>query len=468
MDANKVTANTEQTTEEEDEKKILCFSTEMIPCKLLYLVRDMGFGTFSMFVNLLYIEGGLSVTNVGIMNGVLHLFALFSGPLWGSVIDSLKTHKSRVFVLVFIALGTSISTFSRPFVVRYVGKTAANVSCANTTSCTTTTVLLNHDKLYAASIVNGAINIVFITGLLCYVEGAVVKTVFTRKTSQSYGKQKFLEPIGIGIGVFLSGLAIDHVRFEHFSKYLVGFILYLPLSLALIPFLYIVTKQADWDYGKNATGMSKGDVMKSVMKTYRKCDNIVFLLCVVIIGLSAKTIDHYLYLFILRTMHSSKTMLSLTTVIDMASNLLFYPLSSTLIKMSGDPLRCVALGLGTFCIRHVLISFSTELWHIFLLQSLGGVCNSLPWVAMIEFTWSKFPKEATTSAVGILVVFQINVACILSNTIGGYVYQYQGPIVLFRGMGVISAVGCILMLLYFETKKRRTRLESPQTALEVN
>lgn len=448
--------------DEYTERKLLCFSTEMLPCKFLVFFMDIGFGCFFFYISLLYIESGLTVSRNGLSNGIASACALIAGPFWGGFIDSIKTHNGRVCLLLLVTLGTTIFEFSRPWVVKYVSITEPAFSCkesVNTShlvNCTASRAhITNPDTLFYAVVINGVISSFFISGLICFVEGAVIKTVFTRKTPQSYGKQKVFAPIGIALGTFLSGLAIDHVKIPNMSKYASAFFAYLPLSLLMIPFLYIVVKQADWNYGKkDRQSPSKFHLLKQVFKYYKNVDNIVFMLFVLVNGVSAMIYNQYLFLFMFKTMHPPppKTMMSLTTVVGMCSELLFYPLSSKIIKMSGNPLRCVAIGIGSFCLRLISVSFCTKPWHILPIQLLHGVGMSLGWAAMIDYTWSLFPKDITTTAIGLLVGVHIHIASIISNALGGYLFQLFGPVKLFRGMSAISGVGCLLMFLYFENR----------------
>ena len=78
---------------------------------------------------------------------------------------------------------------------------------------------------------------------------------------------------------------------------------------------------------------------RDIYNTFKKFENLVFLITVLFSGLSLSVVFSYLYIYADETMHPSKTMLSLFNVVSMASELLIYPLSSKLIKLVGGRIQ---------------------------------------------------------------------------------------------------------------------------------
>ena len=110
---------------------------------------------------------------------------------------------------------------------------------------------------------------------MAYVECVIIKTVFTRGESYTYGEQKVFGPIGTAVGVFVSGVAIDHYKSKRLPKYVAAFYLYVPLSLLMLPLLYKLTRQADWNYGKRKKGEKKVPLIKDIV-TVRTFDIWIF------------------------------------------------------------------------------------------------------------------------------------------------------------------------------------------------
>ena len=124
---------------------------------------------------------------------------------------------------------------------------------------------MNPDTLFYAVCINSLVSTLCFCGAMAYTECVIIKVVFTRSKGYTYGEQKVFGPIGAGLGVFLAGVAIDHYKPKHLSKYLAAFYLYVPISLLMLPLLYILTKQADWNFGKRKKSERKVPVVKDII-----------------------------------------------------------------------------------------------------------------------------------------------------------------------------------------------------------
>jgi len=89
---------------------------------------------------------------------------------------------------------------------------------------------------------------------------------------------------------------------------------------------------------------------------------------------------------------------------------------------------------------------------------------------MIEHTWAIFPKEITTTAIGVLCSIHWTGPSIVSSVAGGYLYQiFSGPY-LFRAMSIIGGSWCIFMVVYFEIihKKRHLVETCPSNEMGIS
>jgi len=284
-----------------------------------------------------------------------------------------------------------------------------------------------------------------------------------RKKAYTYGEQKVFGPIGSALGGVLAGLAVDNYKPKHLSPYFAAFYLYVPLSLLMLPLLHILTKQADWNYGRRKKGEKKIPIIKEVMNVFKKSENFVFLFSCIISGTSLMILFHYLFIYMNRVMKPTKTMMSMATVISMASELLIYPFSSKIIRFLGGQIRCVTLGIFSSAVRLAILSYCTHPWQVFLIQPLHGIGMSLGWTSMIEHIWAIFPKEITTTAIGILVCLHWTGPGILTNVIGGYLYRIYGGPPLFRAMAIIAGSWCIFMVVYYEILNKKSHSEASST-----
>merc|ERR1712198_452350 len=100
--------------------------------------------------------------------------------------------------------------------------------------------------------------------------------------------------------------------------------------------------------------------MKHIYTTFKKFDNLIFLVAVLFSGTSLSVYYSYLFIYVDKNMHPTKTLLSLTSVVSMASELFIYPISSKLIKLVGGRMRCVVLGIASTALRLWLLCQCTS------------------------------------------------------------------------------------------------------------
>lgn len=465
--------NTEPTivnaTEKVEDEKFLCFTKELIPCKLLFFTLDASFSSLFSFLGLYYLSSGLTVTQLGLINGIGSGFSLIAHPLWGGLVDSAIKH--RTLLLISLTIGTTVLEFGKPWVVMFFSKTETIYKCIGnntvvhsamlnaTANCTSHAKLLNPDTVFYAAAINGVFSSIVISGLMTYLEGAVIKTVFTRKKEHSYGEQKVFGPIGMALGSFVAGVAVDHYHPTNgLSPFLAAFYIYLPLSLLQIPLLYVLTKQAKWDYGtvKKDDDNKKG-LIRHVVDAFKIPYNQMFLASVFICGITSCIYGNFLFIYMYQVMNPPKTVMSLMTVASSVSELFIYPFSSKLIKLFGGHMRCIITGMSLYSVRLVVLSFARSPWAVLPLSLMGGVAQSLAWTAMIEKTWMIFPKQITNTAIGILVTFHYTTPSILSNVFGAMLYHHFGGVSLFRVMAAINAVWCLIMFLYYVVGNKSTQ-----------
>ena len=193
--------------EEDDNDKFLCLDKEMIPCKMVFFTHDASWSSLFSYLTLFYVESGITVAHTGFMYGITIGVSLLSHPLWGGLIDSAV--KYRTLLLMVLSFSTISLEFIRPWIVMWVSKVEANTTYTAGRNETSVHLLNPIMVLYAVT-VNGILASIAIAGLITFMEGAVIKTVFTRKTTYSYGEQKVFGPIGKAIGTFIAGVAVDH------------------------------------------------------------------------------------------------------------------------------------------------------------------------------------------------------------------------------------------------------------------
>ena len=109
------------------------------------------------------------------------------------------------------------------------------------------------------------------------------------KTHGSYGEQRMFGSIGVGIGSFISGVAVDNF---HQPKGQFIIFLFLPFSFLLTPLILVVHKQTSWQHKEvdlglpnnpyNKVNVSEESEEKTKLQTlhkiFRSLDNIFIMI----------------------------------------------------------------------------------------------------------------------------------------------------------------------------------------------
>lgn len=135
--------------------------------------------------------------------------------------------------------------------------------------------------------------------------------------------------------------------------------------------------------------------------------------------------------------------------------MLIYPFTGRFIKFLGGTMRCIMLGILATFIRLIVASYSTQYYQIILIQGINGMAITLSWSAIMEHTWTIFPKEITTIAVNIIWVINGTIPGLVARIAGGYIYQYIGGAKLFRIMAMILGSWLIFMIFYYEILSKK-------------
>lgn len=431
---------------------------DMIPCKLAFFFNSFSLGSVFPFLNLFYVESGLTAEKAGLVSGIENIISMFAVPFWGGIIDASKYRKLLLLVTCF---ATALTKFAKPWIVYFVAKPVNRTVCThgeiNTTfftfndnssgvACVTQREVTNPNEVFAGLVVGGVLASIFYSGVMSFTEGTTVKVIYSRASKPSYGKQKFFAPIGFAIGSLISGVAVDHFYSNKLSHFTAAFYVYLPAKILLVPILYILVSQADWTFKRQ---MGPGHELVSILK---KFDTIVFLLSALVCGLCLRTYTEFIFLFMDRELHTNKTLMSLTMLVAMVSELFVYPFTTTLIKRLGGSIVCLTIGIFSFCPRYILISYCANKWLMLPIQLFHGFGMSLAWAAQVEHAYNIFPKEVTTGALGLIASINFIISSVVTNIAGGSLYYRYGGRSLFRGAAILSGVWSVVMCVYFGVK----------------
>ena len=325
--------------------QIFAIDREMLSCKLIFFFHNAGFKCLNSFKSLYYLSFGIGIDKVGLSSSIVGISQLLWFPLWGMLIDFISKRR-QTFITVVVLLAT-FTNFSIPWLLQAIAEHEIITICTNTTNatlrhnstCISKVKLVNSDTFFYAITLIGAVCSVCTIGEISYRDTAVIKVTYTRSKLHNIGEQRTLAPLGMAIGTLIAGFAIDHYHHPHHSPYLVAFYIYVPLSLLGLPFLFDITKKADWSYGTTvvATGASKAIAIgRDIASVAGSTENVVFLASIFVFGYGADTYSHFLYIYMHKEMRKpSKTIMAVSSAIGTLSEMVALKFSMKMIHLVG-------------------------------------------------------------------------------------------------------------------------------------
>ena len=454
------------------EEEKVCMDIRMIPAKITYFLIGAMWGAIYPYINVFLVSTGISITHAGYINGISCAVAAIAGPLWGMLAD-FTGYRKLIFIL--LSMGALVAFFPIPWIAYYVGITAKNTTCLhnkNTTSlwidefainnnkseCVSKPYLSNPYELFSVMLTCMVFANMFSVSLRNYTGSIAMNVIKNNKRKVNFGPQRVFASISATITNFLAGIAIDHYHSATVSRYTAAFYVSLPFSLLIIPSGYYLSTQAVW---VERESKSVVNTSKHFISFFRSIDNLVFLISVLISGVATLLYNNFLYLLMIENIHTSKSIMAATMTTAGIAAILIFPVTGKLIKIFGGPIPCVALGIFSYFVRFMVMSYAVTPLEMMLPQLLHGICFALSWAAQMDYTYMMAHKEVAIMLVTFIYSLHSMVGAAIANLIGGYLFHAYGGRLLFRGYGILCGVWSTFFILYFKFKVHRSK-SSPE------
>lgn len=171
---------------------------------------------------------------------------IMAAPVWGYLTD--KTERRRL-VLFILTIGSSASIFSLPWVSESMHP---NYTTSNLTTTNATIGGSNSDKkhkvLFCTLLGISTLASVFLRPLTNYIEAIIFDVVKSVKDEASYGRQRFICAISIGLTTCIAEQAVENNNQNNdssLSPYITIFYIFLPVTLLVIPLGCYLIKQIE-------------------------------------------------------------------------------------------------------------------------------------------------------------------------------------------------------------------------------
>ena len=425
-----------------------CCIKDLVPAKLCYLFQYAFIGTIAPYFTIYFFSVGLTVSQVGYINGLRTIFPFFFGPLFGMLAD--KTGRTKVIVQILVVLKVT-GFFIAPwlFAPFAVPQTLLTTNITNATINAETKTELFHYSLFFVAFAWGSFIATVGFPLVAFVDQCAMLVVKKHETRASYGMQRIFAPMGYAVTSFLSGIAIDlYSKHPFITKYNVFYFSF-PFGVFFFVSATLLPTPAKAEEEKEKKRLLRSEVlelMKNVEFTF-------FLITATVLGVGYALIKGF-FLFLMEEIHAPKTVMGGVVAVASLSEVMIYPFCSKIKKLIGGNYPCFIAAVFSFSLRFFFYSFMKNYWLAIPIQMLQAIGFALFWAAAVEYTYeAAAPKNIGATVFNIVVLLYHCFATIVSNIGGGILYECLGGRVLFQIMGSLCGIwGIILVLFYMRNR----------------
>jgi PPP family 3-phenylpropionic acid transporter len=352
------------------------------------------FGSIGVFLNLFYLEQGMSLVQVGLLASIPAGMSLLAAPLWAAIADRFNLHRcvlplTMVLSLPFALLFTSLHTFGQLL----LGICLFSGCYAAITPLSDNAVLVNLNGRHV-----------------------------------DYGRIRLWGSIGVGILAWITGWLVQSL---HLSFIFYIYILFMGMAAMIAFRLPKPPHIAVQSYWKSASQFFLENRWKR------------FLLGCLLAGFSHLFLGYYIFIFA-KNLGAQDNTIGFLVAVASATNIVIFFLMPRILK------RWTALQVMIFsnillAIRCVITAFIHEPNWVILVQLLDGPTWGTMWAAGVHYSNEIAPRGLSASAQALYNAIFLGLAGIISGGLGGVIYSKWGAPTLF----LIAALMAVLSTLVF-------------------
>jgi PPP family 3-phenylpropionic acid transporter len=352
------------------------------------------FGCIGVFVNLYYLEQGMSLVQVGLLAAIPAGMSMLAAPVWAAVADRFNLHRfvlplTMVLSLPFALLASSLHSFTQLF-----------VGVCLFSGC------------YAA-----------ITPLS---DNAVLVNLGGRQAH--YGRIRLWGSIGVGLLAWITGYIVQRWHLYYIFYMYIIFMSIAAIIAARLPKPPMIAVQSYW----------KSINQFIVDQRWKR-----FLLGCLLAGFSHLFLGYYIFIFA-KNLGALDSAIGFFVAVAAATNIVTFFFMPRILK------RWTALQVMVFsniilAIRCVITVFIREPNWVILVQLLDGPTWGTMWAAGVHYANEIAPRGLSASAQALYNAIFLGLGGIISAGVGGVIYSNWGAPTLF----FIAALSAVLSTLVF-------------------
>lgn len=350
----------------------------------------------SPFLALYYRQSGLTEGQIGLLAGIPPLLGLIAAPLWGALADATQQHK-RLLALAVVGTAGAVALLSQIASLGWLVPVVALYAFCN-------------------------------TPIMPLVDNSVLLLLGDRKAD--YGKHRLWGAVGWGVAAPVLGALIERFGLSWaFSAalLLLGSCLYAVQRLAVQP-------------------VSMGQPFWQGMRFFvTRWPWIVFLITLFLNGVAAGVGHNFLFLY-LDQLHASKTLMGLSLLVEAVSEVPVFFFGNRLLQRWGAR-GLLLVALGANALRMFSYALMPAAWLVLPIHLLHGLTFSAMWIAGVSYANRAAPPGMGATAQGLLSGVSLGLAGATGALVGGVLYEWSGPALMFAWSGVVVLVGFLFFAL---------------------
>lgn len=349
---------------------------------------------------------GLSGTEIGWVLAIGPFASIISQPFWGYLSDKYKTVKKMLILSVIGMLTFSILFFQM-----------------------------------------NALIFILLFGAFFYFfsspVGALSDSLAQRRANElkiSFGSIRMWGSIGFAFSALIVGEFLNFVGIEYMIWPYVAF-----GSILLIVAFTIQDVATD----------SSPVQFKDVKLLLQNKAYVLFLLIVLIIGISHRANDSYIGLYIAE-LGGSENLVGLAWFIGVISEATIFALAAVWFRKI-HPIHFIILASVLYSVRWFLYGMIDHPYLIIVLQVFHGLTFGIFYVTTFDYVTSIIPRNL--QATGHLIFYSalFGLTGIIGSLTGGVIIENFGGSTLYNGMGILALIGTILLIISSNYLKRQKR-----------
>ena len=427
----------------------------MLPSKVAYFAMSVSMSSLEPFQNVFLRSVGFSPTRVGMLTGGRMIAQIIGCPLWSLVADKTGRHQTVLTVLTICALCLN---FSQPWTARYLDQNHQNRTCIDESSNSSRTLTTSDSIAPSSMYFFSMASILFAGGLVesafeGFFDARTMQLIDNCSTKSTYGQQRFVGSIGDAIASLLTAYLIQNIASPGLSCYTPLFYVYLVgMTICIANIVFLFRKKIE-----EAKEDEDSDIWKPLIETLKKPDVIFFYTTALIDGM-ADGVTYGFFFMLLEDMKAKKIIMGIYWMGCSVIAALTFPVASRLIQVLGGPDFAMSVSISSYFLKFVLISYIKNEWLMLLTVFLHAFQFPLFWSVAVEKAYEFSPKQISFTILGTLDVVNVPVSVLISNMIGGVVYETFGGRWLFRGYSFLCLFwGGVCFIKAFVVRRRRSQ-----------